>query len=118
MAPLNAVIISLKTHADLHLLTVFRNSSTSSPQDRLTGLVVKASASKIDSHLRCGDFLRVESYQSLKKNGTPVATLRGAWYYRVSAGTGSPGVSILWLSEVEKLICNFSSGYPARCLVL
>ena len=27
--------------------------------------------------------------------GTPVATLPGAWRYRVSAGTGRPGVSIL-----------------------
>ena len=26
---------------------------------------------------------------------TPVATLAGAWRYRVSAGTGWPGVSIL-----------------------
>ena len=27
--------------------------------------------------------------------GTPVATLPGTWCYRVSAGTGWPGVSIL-----------------------
>ena len=27
--------------------------------------------------------------------GTPVATLPGAWRYRVSTGTGRPGVSIL-----------------------
>ena len=27
--------------------------------------------------------------------GTPVATLPGAWRYRVSAGTGWPGVSIV-----------------------
>ena len=27
--------------------------------------------------------------------GTAVATLPGAWRYRVSAGTGRPGVSIL-----------------------
>ena len=26
---------------------------------------------------------------------SPVATLPGAWHYRVSAGTGQPGVSIL-----------------------
>ena len=30
-----------------------------------------------------------------------MATLPGAWYYRVSAGTGRPGFSILWLGEVE-----------------
>ena len=29
------------------------------------------------------------------KTGTPLATLSGAWRYRVSAGTGRPGVSIL-----------------------
>ena len=36
-----------------------------------------------------------------------MATLPGAWRYRVSAGTGRPGVSILWLGEVETLICTF-----------
>ena len=29
------------------------------------------------------------------KTGTPVATLPGAWLYRVSSGTGRPGVSIV-----------------------
>ena len=29
------------------------------------------------------------------KIGAPVAALPGAWHYRVSAGTGRPGVSIL-----------------------
>ena len=67
----------------------------SSPlDDRLVGLVVKASASRaegpgFESRLR-RDFFGVES-----KIGTPVATLPGAWRYRVSAGTGRPGVSIL-----------------------
>ena len=39
----------------------------------------------------------------------PVATLPEAWRctYRVSAGTGWPGVDILWLDEMESLICNF-----------
>ena len=36
-----------------------------------------------------------------------MATLPGAWHYRVSAGTGRPSVSILWLGEMESLICNF-----------
>ena len=35
------------------------------------------------------------SHTSDLKIGTPVATLPGAWHYRVSAGTGQPGVSIL-----------------------
>ena len=54
------------------------------------------------------DFFRVKSYQWLKKVGTPVTSLPGAWHYRVSAGTGQPGVSILWLGEIESLICSFS----------
>ena len=36
-----------------------------------------------------------------------MATLPGAWRYGVSTGTGRTGVSILWLGEVEHLICNF-----------
>ena len=48
--------------------------------------------------------------------GTPVATLPGAWHYRVSAGTGQPGVSILWLGEVESLICNFYLSVAARII--
>ena len=35
------------------------------------------------------------SHSSDFKIGTPVATLPGAWHYRVSAGTGRSGVSIL-----------------------
>ena len=35
------------------------------------------------------------SHTSDFKIGTPVATLPGAWHYRVSTGTGQPGVSIL-----------------------
>ena len=66
--------------------------------DRLSGLVVKVSASRakdsgFDSHLR-RDFSG-SSHTSDLKIGTPVATLPGAWRYRVSIGTGRPGVSIL-----------------------
>ena len=42
----------------------------------------------------CGDFSVLSHTRDLKI-GTPVATLPGAWRYRVSAGTGLPGVSIL-----------------------
>ena len=35
------------------------------------------------------------SHTSDSKIGTPVPTLPGVWRYRVSAGTGPPGVSIL-----------------------
>ena len=66
--------------------------------DRLVGLVVEASASRaegpgFESHLR-RDFSG-SSHTSDLNIGTPVATLPGAWCYRVSAGTGRPGVSIL-----------------------
>ena len=60
--------------------------------------MVKASASGakdpgFESCLR-RDFLG-SSHTSDLKIGTLVATLPGAWRYRVSAGTGWPGVSIL-----------------------
>ena len=57
------------------------------------------------------------SHTSDLKIGTPVATLPGAWRYRVSAGTGRPGVSILWLGEVEHWICNFYLSVAARKIV-
>ena len=51
------------------------------------------------------------------KKGTPIAALPGAWYYRVSTGTGQPGVSILWLGEMESLICSFCLSVAAHTLV-
>ena len=67
-------------------------------RDRLVGLKVKAFAlrtedAEFESRLR-RDFSG-SSHTSDFKIGTPVATLPGAWRYRVSAGTGWPGVSIL-----------------------
>ena len=64
----------------------------------LDDLVAKAYASGaedpgFESRLR-RDFY-VSSHTSDFKIGTPVAILPGAWHYRVSAGTGRPGVSIL-----------------------
>ena len=66
--------------------------------DCLIGLVVMASTSGaedpgFESHLR-RDFSR-SSHTSDLKIGTPVATLPGAWHYRVSTGTGQASVSIL-----------------------
>ena len=55
---------------------------------------LKAEDPGFDSGLLCGDF-SVLSHTSDLKIGTPVATLPGAWRYRVSTGTGLPGVSIL-----------------------
>ena len=64
----------------------------------LVSLVVEASASGVEdpgfkSRLHW-DFSG-SSHTSDLKIGTPVASLPGAWHYRVSAGTGQPGVSIL-----------------------
>ena len=65
---------------------------------RLVGLVIKASTSRaedmgFESRL-CPDFSG-SSHTSDVKIDTLVATLPGAWRYRISAGTGWPGVSIL-----------------------
>ena len=65
--------------------------SVSLNKDRLVGRVVKASA----SNPACDGIFPGSSHTSDSKIGTPVATLPGAWRYRVSAGTGRPGVSIL-----------------------
>ena len=62
----------------------------------------------------CAGIFSGSSHTSDLKIGTPVATLPGAWRYRVSAGTGRPGVSILWLGEMESLICSFYLGVAAR----
>ena len=75
----------------------------------LAGLVVKASASGaedpwFESRLR-RDFSR-SNHTSDLKIGTPVAAIQGSWHYRVSAGTGWPGISILWLGEVESWIAT------------
>ena len=61
-------------------------------QHYLDSLVVKVSALGAEdlgfsSCLHCGDFSR-SSYISDFEIGAPVATLPGAWCYRVSAGTG------------------------------
>ena len=85
---------------------------------------VKASASTaedpgFESCLRW-DFFRVESHQWLKNwhsSGCPARHLALYLFYRVSTGTGQPGVSILWLGEVERLISNFYLCVAARKIV-
>ena len=91
------------------------NVSVQYARDRLAGLVVKASASRVEdqgfeSRLR-GDISGSSHTRDLKI-GTPAATLPGAWRYRISARTGRPGVSIL--GEVESLICSFYLRVAAR----
>ena len=66
--------------------------------DRLVGLVVRRPPRerKIPgSNLACAGIFSGSSHTSDLKIGTPVATLPGAWRYRVRTGTGRPGVSIL-----------------------
>ena len=76
----------------------YRLTDRQTHRHHLVGLEVKASASGtedpgFESRLR-RDFSG-SSHTSDLKIGTPVATLPGAWRFRVSAGTGRPGVSIL-----------------------
>ena len=59
------------------------------------------------SNPACAGIFSGSSHTSDLNIGTPVATLLGALRYRVSAGAGWPGVSILWLGEMESLICSF-----------
>ena len=66
--------------------------------DRLVGLVVRRPPQewKIPgSNPACAGIFSGSNHTSNLKIGTPVGTLPGAWRYRVSAGTGRPGVSIL-----------------------
>ena len=66
--------------------------------DRLVGLVVRRPPRerKIPgSNPACAGIFSGSSHTSDLKIDTPVATLPGAWRYRVSTGTGRPGVSIL-----------------------
>ena len=65
---------------------------------RLVGQVVRRPPRerKIQgSNPACAGIFSGSSHTSDLKIGTPVATLPGAWRYRVSTGTGRPGVSIL-----------------------
>ena len=66
--------------------------------DCLVGLVVRhpPREGKIPgSYTTCAGNFSGLSHTSDLQIGTPVATLPDAWRYRVSAGTGWPGVSIL-----------------------
>ena len=99
---------------------ILREEFLSRLRDCLVGLVVRRSPRerKIPgSNPACAGIFSRSSHTSDSKIGTPVATLPGAWRYRVSAGTGWPGVSILSLGEVERLICNLYLSVAARKIV-
>ena len=64
----------------------------------LDGLVVKASPRERKirgSNPACDGIFTRSSHTSGLKIGTPAATLPGSWHYRVSTGTGRPGVRIM-----------------------
>ena len=66
--------------------------------DCLVGLVVRHAPQKHKipgSNSTCAGIFPWSSHTSDLKIDTPVATLAGAWHYKVSTGTGRPGVSIL-----------------------
>ena len=66
--------------------------------DHLAGLVVRRPPRerKVQGlNPACAGIFSGSSHTSDLKIGTPVATLPGAWRYRVSTGTGRPGVSTL-----------------------
>ena len=80
------------------LKSAIRDFTDSSLRNRLVGLVVRRPPQerKIPgSNPGCVGIFSGSSHTSDLKIGTPVATLPGAWRYRVSAGTGRPGVSVL-----------------------
>ena len=66
--------------------------------NRLVGLAVKASALTVEDlgfeSCLCRDFSKLSDTSDLEI-GSPVAALPGTLRYRVSTGTGWPGVSIL-----------------------
>ena len=87
---------------------------------RLVGLVVRRPPQErkiLGSNPAWTGIFSGSSHTSDLKIGTPVVTLPGTWRYRVSTGTGQPGVSILWLGEVKRLICNFYLSVAARKIV-
>ena len=88
--------------------------------DRLVGLVVRRPPRERKvpgSNRACAGSFSGSSHTSDLNIGTPVASLPGAWRYRVSTGTGRPGVSILWLGEMESLVCSFYLSVAARKIV-
>ena len=88
--------------------------------DHLAGLVVKASALRAKDpgfHSRLCQYFFGWSHTIDLKIEIPVATLPGAWRCRVSAWTGWPGVSILWLGEIGSVIYNFYLSVAACTIV-
>ena len=67
-----------------------------------------------DSRLRHEDFSGLSHTRDLEI-GTPVANLSDTWRYRLIISWS--GISILWLGEVESVICSFYLRLAARAIV-
>ena len=83
--------------------------------------MVKASASPtaaqgFDLRLTGGNFSGWRHASDLKSDA-PEATLLCVWRYRVSAGIGWAGDSVMWQGEEENLISNFCLSVAARTIV-
>ena len=61
------------------------------------------------SNPACAEIFLGSSHSSDLNIGTPVATLPGAWRYRVIAGTGWPGVSIDYCDWVRWKVWSATS---------
>ena len=111
---------SSTTTTTIIIILIIRRDNIAKFSDRLIGLVVRRPPRerKIPgSNPAWAEIFSGSSHTSDLKIGTPVATLPGAWRYRVSTGTGQPCVSILRLGEIESWICNFCLSVAARKIV-
>ena len=70
---------------------------------------------QIDFCFHRGSFSGLSHISDLK-TGIPVASRPGICCFRVSAGTDWSGVSVLWLCEIESLICSFYLNVAARTI--
>ena len=80
------------------VLSLVRMTWSALSKYHLVGLVVRRPPRERKvpgSNPACAGIFSGSSHASDLNIGTLVATLPGAWHYRVSAGTGRPGVSIL-----------------------
>ena len=92
----------------------------SSSRNHLVGLVVRRPPREqktLCSNPACSGIFSGLSHTSDFKIGTPESTLPGTWHYRVNTGTGWASVSILWLGEMESLVCNSYLSVAAHKIV-
>ena len=92
-----AFLLKMITSLSLSLSLSLSHTHTHTHTHRFVGLVVRRPRERKvpSSNPACAGIFSGSSHTSVLNIGTPVATLPGAWRYRVSTGTGRPGVSIL-----------------------